>query len=361
MFATSTSEQDFCRRAIAKMRSPYEMKIICIDVTNKCDLACSNCTRLLENQDNFWDMTPENFRLALRSLAGFPGIIAMIGGNPTMHRHFEELCTIFTEEIPNKAQRGLWTNNCFKYSALAKEVFGTFNLNPHGDARGIRSLADLKDLGWYHEGHSTHAPLLTAIKDLYDAKEMWRRIAQCDVNQNWSASIVQVNGKLRAYFCEIGGSFDLARNEDHGIDVLPGWWHRNIAEFETQVRHFCPGCGVAARIVGDLDSDEIDTYTKSNADLAEKAQAKRNRKIVEISSIADRRKLSSAVTEYSERLRLESLQSPLQVGLLRAFSRSGARPAPRVWLKPLAEFFLTVGRSFRVRPLSHLGEWLWHI
>ena len=84
--------------AIASMRSPKDMHIICIDVTNKCDLACSNYTRLLENQDAYWDMTPENFRLALKSLKGYGGIIAMIGGNPCMHPKFDELCQIFVEE-----------------------------------------------------------------------------------------------------------------------------------------------------------------------------------------------------------------------------------------------------------------------
>ena len=75
--------------AIPLMRGPRNMHIICIDVTNKCDLACSNCTRLLVNQDEFWDMTPENFRLALKSMKGYRGIIAMIGGNPCMHPKFK--------------------------------------------------------------------------------------------------------------------------------------------------------------------------------------------------------------------------------------------------------------------------------
>lgn len=306
MALTATKSKDCCKSAIARMRSPYEMKIICIDVTNKCDLACSNCTRLLENQDYFWDMKPENFRLALRSLEGFPGIIAMIGGNPAMHRNFEELCRIFVEEIPNKEQRGLWTNNIFKYSDLVKEVFGVFNLNPHGDERGIKSLTDLRDIGgelfWYNEGNSSHAPLLTAMKDLFDEEEMWDRISRCDINQYWSASIIENKGKLRAYFCEIGGSFDLARGEDHGIEPVPGWWRRNVSEFEDQVRHFCPGCGVPAKLKGNMDCEEIDSYTATNADLAEKSR-KKGRKVVEVRRKADAEFLDGKVTDYSERLR----------------------------------------------------------
>ena len=289
-----------CAAAMAKMRSPSQMKIICVDVTNKCDLGCSNCTRLLENQASLWEMSPDNFRLAVRSLADFPGIVAVIGGNPAMHRNFKELCRIFIEERPNKALRGLWTNNVFKHDELAAETFGIFNLNPHGVERGIKSLAKLKTLGWYHEGHSHHAPLLTAGKDLFEEDEMWDRISRCDVNQEWSASIVQNNGKLRAYFCEVAASFDLARETDRGIEPVPGWWRRPLADFNGQVEHFCPGCGVPAKLKGHLDFQDTDTYTSSNADLALKS-LKKGRTIVRISKSEALEQISHAkVTDYSK-------------------------------------------------------------
>ena len=168
--------------AIPLMRGPRNMHIICVDVTNKCDLACSNCTRLLENQDTFWDMTPENFRLALQSLKDYHGIIAMIGGNPCMHPKFKELCQIFVEEIPNKMQRGLWTNNFFKHGKLCQDTFGTFNLNSHGNDRAEPHLESLHNnakaagaLSWFYKGQSDHAPILTAIKDLYPEDEMWEK------------------------------------------------------------------------------------------------------------------------------------------------------------------------------------------
>ena len=267
--------------AVKKMRGPRNMHIICIDVTNKCDLACSNCTRLLENQDTFWDMKPENFRLALQSLKDFHGIIAMIGGNPCMHKDFEELCRIFQEEVPNKMQRGLWTNNYFKHRKIIEETFGTFNLNSHGEARAEANLLDLHKtmvgkgaLSWFYGGHSEHAPLLTAVKDLYPEPEMWQRIANCDINKEWSASIVQNKGELRAYFCEVAASFDLARGQDHGLPVTDGWWKMHITEFGEQIKRFCPGCGVPAKQRPARDDDEIDTYTASNADIAIKTGRK---------------------------------------------------------------------------------------
>jgi len=276
-----------------------------VDVTNKCDLACSNCTRLLENQDAFWEMTPDNFRAAVRSLKDFPGIIAMIGGNPCMHRNFEELCRIFVEEIPNQIQRGLWTNNFFKHRDLIEQTFGTFNLNSHGVPKAEAALIDLHNTMikrgatvWTYGGHSKHAPLLTAVKDLFPEDEMWNKIANCDINREWSASIVQNKGELRAYFCEVAASFDLARGTDFGHPVVDGWWQKPLAAFSDQIKRFCPGCGVPAKQVAALDKEEIDTYTATNADLALKAQANKQRKIVHLES-ASGHEAAKPITRYN--------------------------------------------------------------
>lgn len=292
--------------AIRRMRSPEHMHIICVDVTNKCDLACSNCTRLLENQDKFWEMSPENFREALRSLKNYNGVIAMIGGNPCMHTKFEELCKIFIEEVPNQIQRGLWTNNYFKHRKLVEETFGSFNLNPHNNPRAIEPLKDLHQTvlamggrnAGYYDKNSDHAPLLTAIKDIYDEREMWDKISACDINREWSAAIVQNNGKLRAYFCEVAASFDLARNEDHGHEVVLDWWKNPIDQFEGQIKRFCPGCGAAAKIKGHFDYENIDTYTKTNEDLALKSVAAKKRKVIML-NVEEHKSLEHKVTNYA--------------------------------------------------------------
>ncbi len=293
--------------AIARMRGPSEMGIICVDVTNKCDLACSNCTRLLENQDHFWEMTPENFRLALQSLRNYPGMIAMIGGNPCMHSKFAELCQIFIDEIPNQRQRGLWTNNIFKHQEVIESTFGGFNLNPHNMPRAIPKLRALyekmvvqrKFSGDIYEGNSSHSPLLTAVKDLYAHEEMWQRIANCDINKFWSASITQNNGQPRVYFCEVAAAFDLARNQDHGFALTADWWRAPIEQFAGQIKRFCPGCGVPARLEGRLDRDEIDSYSDSNKDLAEKSVQIKKRNIVHIGN-SEITELGHTMTDYAQ-------------------------------------------------------------
>ena len=300
--AEKLPQKSYADIAIGKMRSPESMHIVCVDVTNKCDLACSNCTRLLANQETKWEMSVENFRLALQSLKNYGGIIAMIGGNPCVHTKFAELCQVFREEIPNQFQRGIWTNNYFKHREVIEQTFGALNLNPHNMERANDKLKDLHDVmvkqkgfhGGYYVGNSHHAPLLTAIKDLYPEKEMWDKISRCDINKDWSASIIENKGQLRAYFCEVAASFDLARGEDHGHPVVLDWWKKPISAFSDQVKHFCTGCGVPARLRGNMDNEEIDTYTKSNADIAQKSLAKgRKIQLLDVEN-----KLNHKVTEY---------------------------------------------------------------
>lgn len=289
--------------AISKMRAPSNMHIICIDITNKCDLACSNCTRLLENQDKHWEMSLDNFRIACKSLVNYKGTIAIIGGNPVMHSKFNEICQIFRDVIKDKKQRGIWTNNTFKHEKVILDTFGGFNLNAHNVPRGIKSLRSLFKKngrrGNIYDGNSHHSPLLAAGKDLFEPAEMWERISKCDINQNWSATIVENNGKLAAYFCEVAASFDLARNENNGIEVVVDWWKKPMNDFKHQITNFCPSCGVPARLKGSLDCEETDQYTSSNSYIAEKARLK-GRKIILISKEQALNHIDHEVTEYTQ-------------------------------------------------------------
>ena len=199
-------------------------------------------------------------------------------------------------------QRGLWTNNFFKHGKLCQDTFGTFNLNSHGNDRAEPHLESLHNnakaagaLSWFYKGQSDHAPILTAIKDLYPEDEMWEKITKCDINREWSASIVQNNGELRAYFCEVAASFDLARKQNHGKPVVEGWWKQNITEFGEQIKKFCPGCGVAAKQKSDKDIEELDTYTRSNADIA---TVRKNRHVVYLAPNLGT-EYTSRVTKYN--------------------------------------------------------------
>ena len=73
------------------MKSPQDMRIIQIDVTNACIHNCSNCTRFCGHHKKPFFMDVETFKQAVDSMEGYVGTVSMMGGEPTIHPHFEEM------------------------------------------------------------------------------------------------------------------------------------------------------------------------------------------------------------------------------------------------------------------------------
>ena len=114
---------------LSKMKAPGDFRagvwrgrVLQVKVTNACDLDCKNCSvgvGLAKKLKKLYWMTPDQFRVAIRSLEGFPGVIGMFGGNPCIHPRFEELCQIFREEIPIKSNGAFGAIGC---SVTARSV-----------------------------------------------------------------------------------------------------------------------------------------------------------------------------------------------------------------------------------------------
>jgi hypothetical protein len=228
-------------------------RILQVKVTNACDLDCKNCSvavGLAKKLKKLYWMTPDQFRVAIRSLKGFPGVIGMFGGNPCIHPQFEELCQIFREEIPNKEQRGLWSNRLFGHGKVCRETFhgSHSNLNVHQ----VKAAWDEIKRDW-PEGRampdglnapSAHGPIFGSMMELgLSETEMWDKVGCCFVNQTWSAEITLVEGKLLGYFCEVAATMaELTGDPSHGIAIEPGWWSLGMPAFEDQVQAYCTKC-----------------------------------------------------------------------------------------------------------------------
>jgi hypothetical protein len=238
-----------------------------IVVTTSCDRECSNCTQLLPFRTDYKFMSVACFEEAVLSVKGWPGIVALFGGNPCVHPQFQELCRIIAEHIPPE-RRGLWTNNVFKHGAIAAATFGKgrLNLNAHADPKAAQEM-DRWFPGRVIQGSdrnaSWHSAILADYRDFGISEEEWiRQREQCDINQKWSGAIVQRGGKPYAYFCEVAAALDGVRGENSGIPAVPGWWQRSMNAFDHQVKNCCDkGCGVPLRLKGHLDCD--DTYDLS--------------------------------------------------------------------------------------------------
>lgn len=256
------------------MKAPTDKSndTIQIVVSRSCDLMwCSNCTQLLPFRKDAVHMSVDVFRQALRSLAGWPGIRGVFGGNPCVHPRFADLMAVLVEEVPDQRQRGLWTNNLLKHGALIRDVFyphGRFNLNAHANpeaAAEIDRWLPGRLIPTSRDRASWHSSLLLDWRDLDLSEADWVAAREtCDINQRWSAAIFERDGAPYAYFCEVAGALDGIRGENHGIPAVPGWWRFKMDRFDDQVKGCCDaGCGVPLKRLGHLDTDATYDYSSS--------------------------------------------------------------------------------------------------
>lgn len=237
-------------------------RVLQLKVTNICSLDCKNCTAavgIAKAHKRFWTMTPDQFQEACRSLKGFGGVVGVFGGNPTTSKFFSDYCRIMKEEIPDKDQRGLWSNDLRGHAALCRDTFSPShsNLNVHRNEKAYEEIerewpeaiaARREFMLTGRNRPSMHGSWWVQMKDVIpDEAKRWALIGKCFVNQTWSAEITVINGELRAYFCEFAATraefADLLGEEEVGLPVTPGWWAKPMSYFEKQVCHHCHRCG----------------------------------------------------------------------------------------------------------------------
>ncbi len=276
------------------MRSPADMDILVIDLTNRCFLRCSNCTRDIVHQTQTREMTPDTFRIALASLREWwrPGrVIGLIGGEPTLNKHFEEICRIFREAFNPGVMthgrqpirdfnryaverlfdrtngKGLWTSfgpRFMDYYEIISDTFSHWNPNDHSTGEGV---------------HQT---------SLVDAREMCAAIGidwsqwpalrdACWLQNRWSAAITP-SGK--AYFCERAAQLDTLYNEGKlgwDVEAEPEWWKRTPAQFGDQLS-ICEMCSMALAGPGQVDKLERDIIGKRHARAPSPSSVRRRSK-----------------------------------------------------------------------------------
>src|SRR6185436_15275790 len=260
------------------MRSPADMDILVVDITNRCFLRCSNCTRAIAHQTSTREMTPEQLRDALRSLKGWwaPGkVVGLIGGEPTLHSQFEAMCQVFRDEW----NPGVDTRHG-REPIADFDQFATQRLFDRTNGRGLWTSFGPRFIDHYetvmdtfsHWNPNDHSAGGVHQTGLVDAKEMcealgipWEEFPKyrdaCWVQNTWSGSVTPKG----AYFCEHAGTLDLLYNE--GRNAWPieyGWWKRTPEEFKDQI-HLCESCSLCLPGPGAVDSVERDIIGKGHA------------------------------------------------------------------------------------------------
>jgi hypothetical protein len=206
----------------------YEIRTIHIEITNACNLECANCTRFIGHHRKPFMMDLETVRKAIDSLEGYPGAIGLMGGEPTCHPQFREICAIFREMIPDRTKRQFWTNG-YKWKEYEEDILATFDkerchYNDHTHDDGV------------------HQPLLIAAEDVVEDKElMWKLIDDCWIQTRWSASITPKG----AFFCEVAAARDHLFDGPGGYPIEKGWWKKTPEEFQDQIERSCRRCSAA--------------------------------------------------------------------------------------------------------------------
>ena len=234
------------------MRSLSKMDVIQIEVTNACYLKCANCTRHVGHHRKPFFMDLKFIEKALDSLEGFEGSVGLMGGEPTLHPKFDDICKLYQKYLPVE-RREFWTSG-FQWRKKQDIILETFD----------------KSKITYNE-HSTlggkHAPLLVSIDEVVeDKKMMWQMIDNCWIQSQWSASITPKGG----FFCEVAASLDYLFDGPGGYEIKKGWWKKDPKDFQDQVKRYCVNCSGALPLktesdgFGGREGAAYDTVSKKN-------------------------------------------------------------------------------------------------
>lgn len=273
------------------MKSPQDMRIIQIDITNACMYQCSNCTRFCGHHKKNFFMDFETFKRAVHSLEGYHGTIGMMGGEPTLHPEFERfakyLNSKMTGEYAKKYQSLIRPQKDFIESVLLENEEESEVYHYHTGDRETNVGAGLWSamVPTYKKYYETiqdtfkmqavndhgnimyHSPILINRKDLGIPDEKWHEIRDhCWAQDIWSATITPKG----AFFCEIAGALDMLFDGPGGWPIEKGWWKRTPDQFGDQLK-WCELCGIAietfTRDANDWIDDVSDSMYQKLADI----------------------------------------------------------------------------------------------
>ena len=296
------------------MRSPADMEFIQIDITNACNMRCSNCTRFCGNHEKTFFMDFDTFKRAVDSMDGFEGVTGIIGGEPTLHPEFEQFANYMREKYrePSGGERLLYPQKDFIHNIHEREFDseklrerpdGSRYMKKHGaglwsnmsgtyrkyyeviqDTFSVQYLND-------HLNPSYHQPGLFSRRDLGIPDDEWYELRdKCWIQNTWSATITPKG----AFFCEIAGALDMLFDGPGGWKIEPGWWKRKPEDFADQL-HWCEICGFAleGRTFTRDSQEETDDVSPTVYELLEKIDSPKlksghiNRVQIEDGKIAD--------------------------------------------------------------------------
>ena len=222
----------------------YDAWLIQIDVTNACINKCAHCTRAVRYYKKPYFADLDYIEKALKSLKEWECGVGCMGGEPTQHPKFLEICELYRKYFP-KERCGLWTCGGNKYKKYRKIINKTFGIICYNE----------------HKIPSYHQPMLVASEEVIkDEKLRNELIDDCWLQKEWSPAI-SVKG---AFFCEVAATLDMLFDGPGGYNLEPFWWNKSIKQFKDQRNRYCKLCGISIPIQKLPDNIDYELISKKN-------------------------------------------------------------------------------------------------
>lgn len=225
--------------------------LIQIDITNACHLRCAHCTRAVPHIKRPYFADLAFVEKALQSLEGWTRGVGCMGGEPTLHPQFPEICALFKKYFP-RSQRGLFTAGGKFYEQHKELIDDTFGIILYNN----------------HNTVGVHQPILIASEDVIKDETLRNQlIDKCWIQTLWSPSITPKG----AFFCEVAGTIDNLFDGPGGFPIEPGWWKRDLADCRAQRDEYCRSCSAAIPLERHPHNLPYDFVSPSNAKRLEAA------------------------------------------------------------------------------------------
>jgi hypothetical protein len=263
------------------MISPGNQGRIQIEITNSCAghehaARCSNCSRFCPHVREPFFMGFHSFRRAVDSMAGYHGMLGLMGGEPTLHPQFASFLEYYRERwagfVPQTNGRGpirdFADHHARHLASPAGQRCGLWTSLGPGYARHFEAIQDV--FGYQcvntHSNRAVHQVLLATRRELGIPDAEWPALRdRCWVQRLWSASITPRG----AFPCEIMAAMDTlyapltdAQRGELGIPpaggwpVEPGWFHRAPADFGAMLA-WCELCAAPLQLSARLATDDV--------------------------------------------------------------------------------------------------------
>ena len=231
------------------MRPIRDAWVLQVEVTSCCSRRCVQCTRLCHHRqpDEHWRLTAVDLADVLATLRPrWQGKVGIIGGEPTIHPEFPELCNVVAREWTRQGRwAGLWTagGSAFnRHRALIDSSFSWIALN---DKRGADCL---------------HQRMFVASRDAVPDVALRRRIQDaCWVQRDWAPTIAPSG----VWFCEVAASISAVLwPEKRGWQLADPWETYGPADYKSR-RQACDWCGMCLPQQRDHVDGKVEFVSKS--------------------------------------------------------------------------------------------------